>query len=42
MSVTTDESNHVGKLFDTAYMVAKEQMPFTKEKKKCYATEPSC
>ena len=31
VSVTTDESNHVGKLFNTAYMEAKEQMPFTKE-----------
>ena len=30
VSVTTDESNRVGKLFD---MLAKEEMPFTKEKK---------
>ena len=29
-SVTTDESNRVGKLFDAAYMLDKEEMPFTK------------
>eukprot|EP00731_Ephydatia_muelleri_P037733 Em0549g2a len=29
-SVTTEESNRVVKLFDVAYMLAKEEMPFTK------------
>ena len=40
-SVTVDESNRVGKLFDAAYMLAKEEMPFTKGKKKVMPTEPS-
>ena len=29
-SVTTDESNRIGKLSNAAYMLANEEMPFTK------------